>query len=182
VNRTFLWESRCGILTMLDSRWFFGPNGGRLVYETRKVVGVAAAMFALAAALVALRVLLAGPAGGQSPAATGWLAVLDLTRLPAGEQEVLAVLLLLPAGALLTAVVRNIIGVATFGTFAPVLLALSFVYSDARSAAVVFGVVMLVGLVGRWLLGRLRLLMVPRLGVLLALVVLGLALAVSVLH
>lgn len=152
-----------------------------MVPETRKVVVVAGAMFVLAAALVALRLLLGGHAG-QSSADEGWVSVLDLTRLPQGHQRVLAVLLLLPAGALLTAVVRNMVGVATFGTFAPALLALSFVYSDAWSAAVVFGVVMLVGLAGRWLLARLRLLMVPRLGVLLTLVVLGLALAVSVLH
>jgi hypothetical protein len=152
-----------------------------LVHETRKVVILAVVMLALAAALVSLRLLLAGPAG-DPPAAQGWASVLDLTRLPKTEQSVLAVLLLLPAGALLTAVVRNIVGVATFGTFAPVLLGLSFVYSDAVFAAVVFGVVMVVGLAGRWLLGRFRLLMVPRLGVLLTLVVLGLALAVSVLH
>jgi hypothetical protein len=107
--------------------------------------------------------------------------VVDLTRLPAGMQETLAILLLLPLGALVTALFRNVIGVQTFGTFTPTLLALSFVYADWRTGLAVLSCVALIGLTGRALLNRLRLLMVPRLSLVLTLIVLVLAFAVSVL-
>ncbi len=107
--------------------------------------------------------------------------ILDLTRLPGGMRSIMAVLLLLPLGALVTAVFRNLIGLMTFGTFTPALLALSFLYSDPVTGMVVFVLVMFVGMVTRGLLEYLKLLMVPRLGVLLTLVVICLVLAISVL-
>ncbi|MFH1732782.1 MAG: 7TM domain-containing protein [Planctomycetota bacterium] len=107
--------------------------------------------------------------------------VVDLTRLPAGMQETLAILLLLPLGALITALFRNVVGMQTFGTFTPALLALSFVYADWRTGLAVLLSVALIGLGGRALLNRLRLLMVPRLSLVLTVVVLTLTLAVSVL-
>ena len=45
------------------------------------------------------------------------LAIFDLTRLPLEIHEALAVILLMPLGALLTSVFRTVIGVNTFGTF-----------------------------------------------------------------
>jgi transglutaminase-like putative cysteine protease len=110
-----------------------------------------------------------------------FLDVMDLGRLPIGMQETLAVLLLLPLGALITAVWRVLIGLQTFGTFTPALLALSFVYSDWWTGLPVLAVVLAVGLCGRALLERLKLLMVPRLSVVLTLIVLCTALAVSIL-
>jgi transglutaminase-like putative cysteine protease len=113
---------------------------------------------------------------------TGRLAdVIDLARLSVGMQQTLAVLLLLPLGALITALFRNVIGFQTFGTFTPTLLALSFVYADWRTGLIVLAVVAAAGLVGRSFLERLRLLMVPRLSLILTLVVVALTLAVSVL-
>ena len=58
------------------------------------------------------------------------LDIFDLRRLPIELHEVLKVILLLPLGALVTAIVRTIVGLRTFGTFTPTLLALSFVYND----------------------------------------------------
>ena len=63
--------------------------------------------------------------------------VLDLRRLTPGAQKTLALLFLIPIGALVTSVSRNLIGVETFGTFMPILLALSFVYADWLSGIVV---------------------------------------------
>ncbi len=151
-----------------------------MVRETKKVVVVAAALMVIGVGTAALRAWL-----GQASATKGdasWLAVLDLARLPAQAQKSLAILLLLPLGALVAALVRNVVGIATFGTFAPVLLGVSFAYCDPWTGAAVFAAVMLAGLGGRWLLGKLPLLMVPRLGVLLTLVVLALAAVVSILH
>ena len=113
--------------------------------------------------------------GGRGGAVT----ILHLTRLPYGMQQTLAILLLLPLGALITSVFRNLIGIQTFGTFTPSLLALSFVYADWQTGIVVLVVVMTLGLLGRVLLERMKLLMVPRLSVILTLVVLLLAMAVS---
>ena len=106
--------------------------------------------------------------------------MLSLSRLPIGMQETLAILLLLPVGALITAVFRNMVGLQTFGTFTPSLLALSFLYADWRTGLVILVGVLAIGLVGRSLLDRLRLLMVPRLSVILTMVVLFTAFAVSI--
>ena len=107
--------------------------------------------------------------------------VADLTRLPPGMQETLTVLLLLPLGAVITAFFRNVIGIQTFGTFTPTLIAMSFVYASWQTGVVVLLVVMGIGLAGRFLLDRLKLLAVPRLGIVLTLVVLCLTMAVSLL-
>lgn len=107
--------------------------------------------------------------------------ILDLTRLPLEMHEVVILLLLMPLGALVTALFRTLIGIRTFGTFTPVLLALSFVYADWRTGLVVFVVVVSLGLVTRSYLDRLKLLLVPRLSVILTLVVMCIIFAVSLL-
>jgi transglutaminase-like putative cysteine protease len=105
--------------------------------------------------------------------------VLDLTRLPLELHAPLSVILLMPLGALLTAVFRTVIGVRTFGTFTPTLLALAFVYNDWVTGLVIFFAVLVLGLVNRAALDRLKLLMVPRLSVMLTLVVLTMVFGVS---
>jgi hypothetical protein len=108
--------------------------------------------------------------------------ILDLNRLPFPMHDVLSILLLLPFGALITAFIRNVIGIQTFGTFAPALLAMSFIYADLTSGIMVLLVVLAVGLVGRSLLERLRLLMVPRLSIILTLVILCVVFGFSILY
>jgi len=120
-----------------------------------------------------------GQAAGSLSVSTPGIA--DLTRLPVSMQAALAVLLLLPVGAMITAVFRNMIGILTFGTFTPALLALSFLYSDLLTGLLVFVLVLAIGLGVRVLLERLKLLMVPRLSVMLTVIVLCLVMAVSVL-
>ena len=110
------------------------------------------------------------------------LAVLDLSRLPLEMHEVLSLVLLLPIGALVTALFRTVIGLSTFGTFTPTLLALSFVFADWHTGVFVFVGVVALGLVSRSLLDRLKLLMVPRLSAVLTYVVLMIVFAVSFLE
>jgi len=105
--------------------------------------------------------------------------VLDLTRLPLEMQRAFAVILLMPLGALVTSIFRTIIGLRTFGTFTPTLLALAFVYNDWRSGVAIFIVVLLLGLVSRRILEPLKLLLVPRLSIILTFVVMSMLLAVS---
>jgi hypothetical protein len=121
-----------------------------------------------------------GPGYGGS-ARRDPMAILDLTRLPMEMHDVLSLILLLPLGALVTSVFRTIVGVRTFGTFTPTLIALSFIFNDWRTGVLVFGAVVVLGLAGRTLLDWLRLLLVPRLSVVLTLVVLCIVFTVSLL-
>jgi len=110
-----------------------------------------------------------------------WIAILDLTRLPLAMQNIISLLLLIPLGASLTALARNIVGIRTFGTFTPALIALSFIRADWRTGGLVVIVILGLGLVSRYTLEKFRLLMVPRLGIVLTLIILGMILAVSLL-
>ena len=107
--------------------------------------------------------------------------IVDLTRLPPSMQEIVSLILLLPIAALITTIFRNIIGIQTFGTFTPSLIAMSFLHADWRTGAMVLFIVLSVGILARWLLNKLQLLMVARLSIILALAVLCMVLAVSVL-
>lgn len=109
------------------------------------------------------------------------LGLVDLTRLPLEMHEVLSLILLLPLGGLVTSFFRTMVGIRTFGTFTPTLIALSFVFADWRTGVFVFALVISLGLVSRSLLDRLKLLMVPRLSVVLTLVVLCVIFCVSLL-
>ncbi len=120
------------------------------------------------------------PAGALDTSRRSLIEILDFTRLPLETHHVLSLLLLMPLGALVTSIFRTIIGVPTFGTFTPTLLALSFVYADWRTGLVVFAVVLALGLTSRKLLDHLKLLMVPRLSIILTLVALCLVFGVSV--
>ncbi len=105
---------------------------------------------------------------------------LSLLRLPIQIQAVYQILLLVPIGAFIMVLLRNVIGVKTFGTFMPILVALAFRETRLLAGLVLFILVVAMGMVFRFLLDRLRLLLVPRLAAVLVLVVLSL-LGVSIL-
>ena len=128
--------------------------------------------------LFAMRKIAPRP-GEQTAEDRGLADVLDLGRLPLESHEILSLFLLVPLGALLTSVFRTIVGIRTFGTFTPSLLALAFVYNKWQTGLIVFAVVLIVGFCGRSFVDRLRLLVVPRLSVILTLVVLCVVFAVS---
>ncbi len=107
-----------------------------------------------------------------------WLEVFDLTRLSLETRILLAALMLLPFGALLTAVFNDVIGIRTYGVFTPTLLALALVYVPWQSASVVLIVVLLFGVVGRAAIPG-ELARVPRLAVVLTLVALGIGASAS---
>jgi len=81
-------------------------------------------------------------------------------------------LLMIPIGALVMVVMRNIVGIDAFGTFMPVLIALAFRETKLLWGIVLFSVLVALGLSIRFLLERLRLLLVPRLSAVLIVVVL----------
>lgn len=95
----------------------------------------------------------------------------SLFSLPIQTQAVYSVLLMIPIGALIMVFMRNIIGIDAFGTFMPVLIALSFRETQLLWGAILFTLLVTLGLSIRFLLERLRLLLVPRLSAVLIVVV-----------
>jgi hypothetical protein len=105
-------------------------------------------------------------------AQTGGSAVdFSLYSLPIQTQAVYSVLLMIPIGALIMVVLRNIVGIDAFGTFMPVLIALAFRETKLFWGVVLFTLLVTLGLTIRFLLDRLRLLLVPRLSAVLIVVV-----------
>lgn len=100
---------------------------------------------------------------------------LGLFDLPVQTQNVYRLILVVPVGALLVAVMRNIVGVHTFGTFMPVLIALAFRETQLLLGLVLFSTVVALALLVRFYLEQLRLLLVPRLAAVLTVVVLIMA-------
>ncbi len=96
----------------------------------------------------------------------------SLYSLPIRTQAVYSVLLMIPIGALIMVVMRNVVGIDAFGTFMPVLIALAFRETKLAWGVVLFTLLVALGLSIRFLLERLRLLLVPRLSAVLIVVVL----------
>jgi hypothetical protein len=99
------------------------------------------------------------------------LASASLLDLPVHTQSVYAVLLLVPVGAFVLVLMRNVVGVRAFGTFMPVLIALAFRETGLIGGLVLFTLVVAVGLSFRFYLERLRLMLVPRLTAVVTIVV-----------
>jgi len=97
---------------------------------------------------------------------------MSLYGLPIRTQAVYAVLLMVPIGALVMVIMRNLVGIDAFGTFMPVLIALAFRETQLLWGIVLFTMLLAMGLSIRFLLERLRLLLVPRLSAVLIVVVL----------
>ena len=97
---------------------------------------------------------------------------LSLYSLPIRTQAVYSVLLMIPIGALIMVLMRNFIGIDAFGTFMPVLIALAFRETKLFWGVILFTLLVALGLSIRFLLERLRLLLVPRLSAVLIVVVL----------
>ena len=95
----------------------------------------------------------------------------SLFRLPPEFQQTFRILLLVPMGALIIGFLRNVIGFPTFGIFMPVLLALAFRSTGLLYGLGIFAGVLFIGYAVRRGLDKLRLLLVPRMSVMLTLVI-----------
>jgi hypothetical protein len=95
----------------------------------------------------------------------------SLFSLPVHTQAVYRVMLLVPVGAVVLAFLRNMVGIKTFGTFMPVLIALSFRETGLLHGIGLFVILVALGLAVRFYLDRLKLLLVPRLAAVLVVVV-----------
>lgn len=99
----------------------------------------------------------------------------SLFGLPIQTQSVYRSVLVIPVGLLLLVILRNVVGLKTFGTFMPVLIALAFRQTGLVWGIAFFSVVVAIGLSIRFYLERLKLLLVPRLAAVVIVVVLTLA-------
>lgn len=93
------------------------------------------------------------------------LAEFSLFGLPLQTQFLFRTLLVIPLGIFLLVVLRNVVGLKTFGTFMPVLIALAFRQTGILWGVAFFAIIVAIGLSVRFYLDRLKLLLVPRLAV-----------------
>lgn len=108
----------------------------------------------------------------RSELADSRLMEFSLLALPVQTQNVYRILLMVPLGALIIVLLRNVVGIKTFGTFMPVLIALAFRETELLWGIVLFSAVVAMGLAVRFYLEHLKLLLVPRLAAVVTIVVL----------
>ena len=99
------------------------------------------------------------------------LGKLTLFSLPVNNQNTFSLILMVPLGALLVVFMRTFVGVQTFGTFMPILIAIAFRETQLLWGVILFTVIVFIGLLIRLYLERLRLLLIPRLAAILVIVV-----------
>jgi len=90
------------------------------------------------------------------------LLISTILALPVSERAVFRYIVLIPLGAFVVVVMRNIIGIPTLGTFMPVLLALALLEIKPVQGITMFAILVGAGLWFRFLLSRMNLLVVPR--------------------
>jgi hypothetical protein len=116
-------------------------------------------------------------AAGTSPIKRLFLN-LSLFALPPAERRLVEILLLLPIAALIICVFRNVIGLRSFGTFAPALIGLAFHDLHSLPGILVFVTILLIGWLMRRVLDHYHLLQVPRVATMLTLIMIVLIVAV----
>ena len=111
-----------------------------------------------------------------------FMAKISLYNLPVQTQHVYSVLLAVPLGVIVILFLRAFVGIKTFGTFTPILIALAFRETQLMWGIILFVLVTAVGLLIRTYLENLRLLLIPRLGVVLTCVIFVMLLISEVSH
>ena len=106
--------------------------------------------------------------------------IFNLSRIAPAGREALALLILLPIGVLFTELLRQFVGIRTYGTFTPTLLAMAAVYVDIATAIVIFSIVIIFGVAGRSLMPS-QLSRVARLSIIFTMVATIMVFAVSTL-
>ncbi len=95
----------------------------------------------------------------------------SISSLPFNIQQTVKLLMVIPIGLLVTTIFRNIIGINTFGTFTPILLALAFLETKLIWGLVIFLFVIIISIFAKWILDKLKILFISRLSVILTFVV-----------
>lgn len=95
----------------------------------------------------------------------------SLFNLPIPTQHIYQILLMIPIGALIILFLRSFVGIETFGTFMPVLIALAFRETQLVFGIFLFVLIIFIGLLVRFYLEHLKLLLIPRLSAVLSSVI-----------
>ena len=96
---------------------------------------------------------------------------LSLQSLPIAEQGMFKLIMTLPVGALVVVLMRLFVGVPTSGTFMPVLIALAFLQTELLAGLIGLVLVVGAGLLLRFYLSALNLLLVARIATIVVLVI-----------
>lgn len=88
--------------------------------------------------------------------------VVSITALPSSERASFSYVALIPLGVLAVVLLRNLVGLATLGTFMPVLLGLAFLALEPLPAFIMLVSMLAGGLIFRAMLSNFNLLVVPR--------------------
>ena len=96
----------------------------------------------------------------------------SIYNLPLNQQNALKWLMIFPLAILVVVLMRNVIGIATMGTFTPMLIAMSLVKTGFWPGLVCFSLIIGVGILIRALLSKLNLLLVPRISAVVIFVIL----------
>jgi len=81
--------------------------------------------------------------------------------------ELLQIILMLPIGILVVVIFRNLVGLETFGTFMPALIAIGFRETGLVYGLLLFALIIIFGFVVRWIISHFQLLHTPRLAIIL---------------
>ena len=103
----------------------------------------------------------------------------SLYNLPIDQQNAYRLLMMVPLGALVVVILRNLVGIRTSGTFMPILLAMAFLETKLLVGLIIFFLIVGAGLAVRSSLSKLDLLLVPRISAVVV-VVIGIMVSVSV--
>lgn len=95
----------------------------------------------------------------------------SLYVLPIQFQDMIKILLLIPVGALLVSFFRTVIGIPTFGTFTPILLSLAFRQVSVELGLISLVTIIFLGWLLRKVLDQMKILVIPRLAIVLTMVV-----------
>lgn len=90
------------------------------------------------------------------------------------SMSLLRIILMIPLGAIVTIIFRNVIGLQTFGTFLPALIASSFRQTNLWWGLLTFAAIIGIGALVRWGINRLKITHTPKLTILLVFVVFSL--------
>jgi hypothetical protein len=106
----------------------------------------------------------------------------SLFSLPVATQNIYRILLTVPLGAALLVLLRNVVGLQTFGTFMPILIALAFRETKLAWGVALFTILVSLGLLIRSYLATLKLLLVPRMASVVIIVILLMTLISIISH
>jgi hypothetical protein len=106
----------------------------------------------------------------------------SLYSLPTSTQQLYRILFMIPIGVFMLVILRNFVGIKGLGTFMPVLIALAFRETTLPIGIGFFVAIIAIGLLTRLYLDHLKLLVAPRLAVILIVVILSMALISIVTH